>query len=160
MEQAFLFVRDGLVVEWSGCSLFAQRGSSEEIEVAGAGGLDVFETAVVNHDCVEVPEIDGRKIAGEDLLDFVIVFAALLLVAGLPGIVEQEIECRIQVTSAIGAMRRQAMGVVGVAEDVRVLIAALPAQGVHLEGSASDVGIEAGELKAADVESYAYLSQF
>src|SRR5450631_4416205 len=57
-------------------------------------------------------------------------------------------------------MRRQAMGVVGVAEDVRVLIAALPAQGVHLEGSASDVGIEAGELKAADVESYAYLSQF
>ena len=56
-------------------------------------------------------------------------------------------------------MGREGGAGVDVAEDVGVFVAADPARGSELEGSAGEVGVEGGELVAAEVEGDADLSE-
>src|SRR5271168_4973997 len=66
------------------------------------------EAAAVNDDGIEIPEIEGRQVAGEDLLGPCVIGAAARGVEALGCIVEQFVELRIGVVAAIGARRRKA----------------------------------------------------
>src|ERR1700746_2377908 len=58
--------------------------------------------------------------------------------------------------AAIGALRREARARERVTEDVGLLVAADPAQRVHLERPASHVGIEGGEFVTPQIKSDAH----
>jgi hypothetical protein len=115
----------------------------------------VQETALGDNNCVLVPEIDRGQVARENLLRLDIVGAPAAGVRARGGIGEQSIEPRIRIVTAVGAFRRKVRGRKYVAENVRLLIAADPAERVHLEGAACDIRIESGELVAAQIQSNA-----
>ena len=65
--------------------------------------------------------------------------------------VDQLIQTWVRIEAAVGAIGREFAGVEDVFEDVRVFIAADPAQRIELKEAVSDVGKESCELEGADV---------
>jgi len=62
------------------------------------------EALVVDDDRVAVPEIDGGKIRGQDLLGLDIIGATAGLIGILSSIVEQRIERGIGIVAAVGSL--------------------------------------------------------
>ena len=56
---------------------------AQKVEVAAGIEREVRQPGGVDHDVVGIPERDGRKIGGEDLLDLDVVVAARGFVRGL-----------------------------------------------------------------------------
>src|ERR1700722_7243324 len=56
-------------------------------------------------------------------------------------------------------MRGKHGALIGVVEDVRILVSADPAQRIHLERTLADVGVERGKLKAYYLQSNPYVEQ-
>ncbi len=70
-------------------------------------GNDVCEPPVMHHDRIPVPEIDGRQVAGENLLRLDVVRAPPGCVFALGCVFEQGVEPGIGVVAAVGALREK-----------------------------------------------------
>ena len=70
-------------------------------------GNHIGQPPVVNHDRIQVPEIESRQIAGQNLLRLHVIGAPLCRVRIRGSVVKQRIEPRIRVVSPIGAFGRK-----------------------------------------------------
>ena len=84
-----------------------------------------------------------------DALDLTVELPAPLAVGLHAGLVDQGVEPRVAIVASVGAVRRDLARVENELKDVRVVIAAHPAQGVELKVAASDVSVESGKFKRA-----------
>src|SRR6516162_9081558 len=92
-----------------------------EVVVVTAGHrFEISYAAGVDDNIVEIPEIYVRQIFGEDSLNLAVNWLALCLVDFAACLVEQRIDVRIGVVTAIGALRRNAGGVKHIFEDIGV----------------------------------------
>ena len=114
---------------------------------------------VIDHYRVPVPEIEGGQIAGEDLLRLDIVGAAPGRVSAGVRVVEQCVEPGIRVVTAIRALGGEAGSREDVAENIRLLVAADPAQRIHLKSSAGHVGVKRSVLGTAQIERDPHVGQ-
>src|SRR5215469_2622300 len=112
-------------------SLRELRGT-KKVVIAGRVQLDALHAIGMDEHVVEVPEINVRKILGDDLLQLGIDDFALLLVEGGAALANELIDAWVGVEGAVGAFGREAGGVEDVLEDVGVLISTDPAHRVHL----------------------------
>jgi hypothetical protein len=112
----------------------------------------VVQPGRVHQYVVQVPEIDRRHFARQDLLDLPIVGALLRVVARERCIGDSGIDGGIEIVAAIGSMGWKSFRRVGIAEYVRALVTTDPAQGVERERSFGDVGVEGSELIRSHVE--------
>src|ERR1700722_4031714 len=110
----------------------------------------------MDDDGVEIPEIECRQIAGQDLLRFNIVGAAACGVDTLRGVVEERVDAGVGIVAAVGAMRRKICSGENVAENIRLLVTADPSKRIHLKCSAANVGEKCRGLIAAYVQRDAY----
>src|ERR1700751_1910919 len=101
---------------------------------------------------VVVPKIDIRDLLRDQTLKLGINLAARAFV-NLPATsVNQCINSRIRIVAAIGAVRRKLLRVEDVFKNIRIFVAADPAQAVQLEQSVSNIGKEGREFKGANIE--------
>ncbi len=149
-----------LGVRFRDLAVLLKHSSPEEVEAAAGVGDDVGEAGGVNDDVIGVPEGDAGEILGEDLLDLDVVVAAGGLVGGSAGGLEEGVEVRVGVASAIGSPGREHAGGVGVVEDVGVFVGADPAKEIKLEGTFGDVSVEGAELGGAEGEVDAGVAEF
>src|SRR5579859_1550336 len=68
--------------------------------------VDSRQAPVMHQDRIPVPEVEGRQIVRQNLLDLHIVRLPSLLVGRLGGIVQQSIQLRVSVAAAIRPFRR------------------------------------------------------
>src|ERR1035437_7777217 len=131
----------------------------KEIVIAGGAEVHVAQTTRVYQHVVEIPEIDVRELLRHDLLNTAVVGFEPLPVYRGASIVDEPVDLRVGVIAAICPSGRSAGGGKNVFENVRILVAADPAQGEKLECAASDVGVVRSEFKAADIERDAHFTQ-
>jgi hypothetical protein len=112
----------------------------------------VREPPAVHHNGIAIPEIDRRQVVGQDLLRFYIVRAPLLLIGIRSAIVEQRVEPRVGVVTAVRPARRKTLRRKCMSENIRLLIAADPTQGIELECAACYIGVKRSEFEAAQIE--------
>ena len=113
----------------------------------------------VHEHVIEVPQIDIRHILCQHFLNFRVQPSAGILIGFAARLVDQPVDPRIGIETAVGAFGRESVGVKGVLKNIRIFVAADPAQRINLESAAGDVGKKCGELEGADVERNAHISQ-
>src|SRR5262249_25121551 len=101
---------------------------------------------------VVVPEIDIRDILRDETLKLGINLAARVFVNLATGPVNQPLHSRIRIVPAIGGVGRKPRRMEDVFKNIRIFVAADPAQTVQLEQSVSNIGKEGREFKGANIE--------
>src|SRR5208282_5365482 len=110
----------------------------------------------VHQHVIEIPQVDIGLILRQHLLNFSVQALAGVLIGLAARLVDQTINPRIGIKSAICPLGRESVGMKGILENVRIFIAADPAQRIKLESAAGDVGKKSSELKRANVERNAH----
>src|SRR5580692_4604822 len=113
----------------------------------------------MHHDVFDVPQIDVGQVVGENALDLRVDLFARVLVNFPASLIDQRIDTRVGVISAIGAVRRELGRMKNILENVRVFITSNPSQRVQLIGTARDIGKESGKFESANVEDNANIAQ-
>ena len=126
-----------------------QDDSVQKVVVARGRELHLSDASAVHQDIVGEPEIEIGQVFGHDALDFTVELPAPLAVSLHAGLVDQDVKPRVAIVASVGAVRRDLARVENELKDVRVVIAAHPAQGVELKVAASDVSVESGKFKRA-----------
>ena len=103
----------------------------QKIVIAGGIQRQVAYSLGVHQHVVVIPQIDVGQFVGQDALDFCVELFAGVLVEFLAGLIDQCVDPRVGEVSAVGAVGREFGGVENVFEDVRVFVAADPAQGIE-----------------------------
>ena len=81
----------------------------------------------VDNHRIQIPEVQRRKVACQDLLSVRVVLALTLRIGRRGGIVEKAIQLRIGVVAAVSSVRRKACSRIRVVKDIGLLVAAYPA---------------------------------
>src|SRR5712691_8640185 len=136
-----------------------QLSRFQKIIISGSIQRQIPHSLRMHQHVVEIPEINVGQVLRQDLLDFCVKLLSGVLVKLAASLVNQCIYARIGIVAAIGTVRRKLGGMKCVLEDVRVFVAADPAQGIKLVRAAGHVGKEGGEFKCTDVERNAYVAQ-
>src|SRR5574340_1575856 len=133
-------------------SLRREFGGGQEVVVAGRVEAQVAHPPRVNQHVVQVPEIDVGQVVGQEALQLSVNLLALFWIQFAAALVDEFVGARVGIVATIGAIGRGLAGLEGVLEDIGIVVAPDPAQGIKLEGALGHVGEEGGELVAAGIE--------
>ena len=103
------FEADAITGTGQSRTLVRQFRCFQKGEAPGWRRNDMGQPARMHHDRVAIPEIDGRKIARQDLLRFNIIVASTLLIGALRSIIQQRVQLRVRVVSSVRTLRREAL---------------------------------------------------
>src|SRR5208283_2318589 len=129
-----------------------QLGRPQEIVIPRRTHLDAADPVGVYQHVVQIPQVNVRQVFRNDLLNFIVDDLALLLVDGAAALLDQLIDAQVGVKSAVGPFGREAVGSKDVLENVRIQVAADPAQGMELVRAFRNIGEERRKFQTAYVE--------
>src|SRR6187402_628066 len=101
---------------------------------------------------IQIPKIYAGFLLGEDALQLQVNYAAFRLVGLGLSLRDERVDLRVGEAATVGPLRRKAVRGVSIAVDVRIFIRADPAQGVDLEGTLGDVGVEGAKFVRAKLK--------
>src|SRR5258708_14277240 len=139
--------------------LVTDLGSFKKVVVARWIQSYIPHTPRVHEHVIEVPQVYIWDIFGEDFLNFGVELLADILIGRASRLVDQTIDLRIGIETAVCAFGRESVGVKGVFKNIRVFVPADPAQRIKLESAARDIRKKCSELEGANVDRNTHIPQ-
>src|SRR5208283_1090369 len=130
---------------------FGQIRRPQKVVVSRGIQLQIVDALVVDKNVIQIPEVDVGQFLGEDELQFGVGRLALRLVDFATRLVDQGVDFRVGIVATIGAVRRKARRAETQRKNIRVFVAADPAQPVKLECTMGHVRKEGSELEATNI---------
>src|ERR1700694_2130890 len=141
------------------CLLGTDFRRLEKVIISRRIQADVPHPPRVHENVVEVPQVYIRHILRQHFLNLSVELPADILIGLAARLVNQTIDPRIGIETAVRAFGRESVGVKRVLKNIRIFIPADPTQRIKLESAASDIRKKSSKLERANVERNAHIPQ-